>query len=168
MVVGNFWVATRLIILLIGYMVMGFLLGFFHVAPLIWLWTILSIVYLSWSGTGAIAMVIFLILMIVALSIIVITGENWLENFALVEEKAWFQPLTNFLDSIQNAYFKPTIVIFIWVISFVIIWLFSTALAFYHGFTKNRLEDHFKSQFWLFALLSIIALIGLKIGQILA
>ncbi|GEM_PF-7037944 len=157
----------RLILILIGYICLGFLLSLYKASGLIWLFTILTIFYLSWSGTGAIAMVVFLIFLIVGFSIYMIKLDIWMQNFLVFEQSQWYYNFSNFIYSIQTSFFKPTPIILIWVFSFVLIWVLSTGLAFYHGFTCDFLEEKFKQHFWVFSLLSIIGLIGLKIGQIL-
>lgn len=155
----------RLIIILISYICLGFLLNLYHVSLLIWLFTILSILYLSWAGTGAIALVIFLILLIVGFSIYIIKLDSWWHNFLFLNQYQWFYDISKFIYSIQFSFFKPTPKILIWVLSFVLIWLLGTIITFYHGMTQEKLSQNFEQKFSIFTVLTIISLIGLKIGQ---
>ena len=166
----NIFLYSRLITILIGYLLIGFLLSLYHASSLIWLFTIVSILYLSWCGTGAIAIVIFLIFMIVGFCIYSISPKLWFENFENFYQFLWFSKLSSFIHSLQNSFFTPTVKVIVWGITFILIWFLGTGLTFYHGFTQSFLLESYNNnsrQVMIFFLLTIISLIGLKIGQIL-
>ena len=156
----------RCFVLFFCYLFLGFLLKFYQVSTVIWIFTYLSIFYLSWSGTGAIALVMFFIFMIIGMSFYQISPGAWLQNFFPLKDLSWFQYLSRQLLSLHTIYFKPTLVVILWIVMFLFIWIIGIGITFYHGLTQVFIEDKIETRITVFLLLSAIAIIGIQLGKL--
>lgn len=156
----------RCLLLFFAYLFLGFLLQLYQVSTIIWIFTYLSIFYLSWSGTGAIALVLFFSLMIVGLSFFNIDPGTWFQKFLVLQDLEWFKYLSHQLISLHTIHFKPTSVVILWIVMFLFIWTIGIGITFYHGFTQVFIEAEVETRITVFLLLSFIAILGIQLGTV--
>ena len=160
----TFW--HRCLVLFFSYLFLGFLLQFYQVSKFIWIFTYLSISYLSWSGTGAIALVMFVIFMIIGISFFLIDPNVWFQNFITWKQSSWFRFLSHQLLSVRTENFKFSLVVLVWIFMFLFMWIIGIGITFYHGLTQGFIEDKIETRITVFLLLNIIAIIGIQLGKL--
>lgn len=153
----------QILSIFIGYVLLGQILCIYQVSQLIWLMTILLILYLSWSGTGAIALVLSWIIIVIGFGIYKLYA---FEQFKILRQMALTRKMAVFMYSLHRNFFRPTIEVGAWAAMFFFIFVLATGLAFLHGFTHDVMEKLGLKEYEVFIIMSLISLIGLKIGQI--
>jgi hypothetical protein len=158
----------RCLLLFFAYLFFGFLLQFYQVSRIIWIFTYLSIFYLSWSGTGAIALVLFFSFMIVGLSFFYIDPGTWFQKFLVLQDLEWYKSLSAQFISLHTIYFKPTLVVILWIVMFLFLWIIGIGITFYHGFTQVFIEAEaeVETRITVFLLLSFMAILGIQLGTL--
>nr|ADN12931.1 hypothetical protein Cyan7822_0917 [Gloeothece verrucosa PCC 7822] len=157
-----------LLILFMSYTLLGEFFYLYQVNKLIWQTTIIQILYLSWSGTGAIFLVIFGISAVIWLGVYKLYS---FQTFAVLEKVGWTKKLSIILYNfhIHNHnynHFTPTVQVAVWAIMFFCVWGLAITVALIHGFTHHILSKFRLKQIQIFFILTFLALLGLQIGTI--